>query len=292
MSMPFYASAEQVFRDRSEYARKNIARGRDVVVLTYSGGVLFVAENSSNALHKVGEIYDRIGFAAVGRYNEFDNLRAAGIRYADLRGYSYDRQDVSGRALANVYSQTLAAVFTDQQKPFEVELCVAEVGETPAEDQLYRLTFDGSVNDFDDLVVIGGQADAIQSRLRESYRADATLDEAIRATVAALAGVGGDGGSPREITAAHLEVAILDRARPLRKFRRINAAALTQILTTAAPDEAPAEPATESPTESPGEAPTGAADGTPAEPPGESPAGESADAAPELPGDEETGGTE
>jgi proteasome alpha subunit len=256
MSMPFYASAEQVFRDRSEYARKNIARGRDVVVRTYAGGVVFVAENSSSALHKVAEIYDRIGFAAVGRYNEFDNLRTAGIRYADLRGYSYDRADVSGRALANVYSQTLGAIFTDQQKPFEVELCVAEVGETPAEDQLYRLTFDGSVNDFDDLVVIGGQSEAIQTRLRESYDADATLEDAIRSTVAALATIGGEGGNPREITAEHLEVAVLDRARPLRKFRRIKAAALTEILAAGAPaaDEAADEPETEPETtpESPG----------------------------------------
>jgi proteasome alpha subunit len=238
MSMPFYASAEQIFRDRSEYARKNIARGRDVAVLTYAGGVLFVAENSSTALHKVAEIYDRIGFAGVGRYNEFDNLRTAGIRYADLRGYSYDRQDVSGRALANIYSQTLGAIFTDQQKPFEVELCVAEVGETPADDQLYRNSFDGSVNDFDDLVVIGGQSDSIQSKLRETYRPDATLEEAIRSTVAALASIGGEGGNPRVITAAHLEVAVLDRTRPLRKFRRIHGSTLAQILGTDAADEA------------------------------------------------------
>jgi proteasome alpha subunit len=244
MSMPFYASAEQVFRDRSEYARKNIARGRDVVVLSYAGGVLFVAENSSTALHKVAEIYDRIGFAAVGRYNEFDNLRTAGIRYADLRGYSYDRQDVSGRALANVYAQTLGTIFTDQQKPFEVELCVAEVGETPADDQLYRLSFDGSVNDFDDLVVIGGQSEAIQTKLRETYRSDAPLEDAIRATVTALASIGGEGGNPRDITSAHLEVAVLDRSRPLRKFRRINGPALAQILTVSTAEETADDAAT------------------------------------------------
>src|SRR5213080_2171909 len=137
MSMPFYASAEQIMRDRSEYARKGIARGRSVVVLTYVDGVLFVAENASSALHKVSEIYDRIGFAAVGRYNEFENLRAAGIRLADLRGYSYARKDVTGRALANAYAQTLGAIFSDQTKPFEVEICVAEVGRTGAQDELY-----------------------------------------------------------------------------------------------------------------------------------------------------------
>ena len=129
MTMPFYASAEQFMRDRSEYARKGIARGRSVVVLTYADGVLFVAENRQPTLHKVSEIYDRIGFAAVGRYNEFENLRVAGIRLADVRGYSYDRRDVTGRALANAYAQTLGSIFTEQQKPYEVELCVAEVGD-------------------------------------------------------------------------------------------------------------------------------------------------------------------
>ena len=136
--MQFYASPEQIMRDRSEYARKGISRGRSAVVLTYDGGVLFVAENLSTTLHKVSEIYDRIGFAAVGRYNEFENLRAAGVRMADLRGYSYDRRDVTGRALASAYTQTLGAIFTEQSKPFEVEICVAEVGTTPEDDELYR----------------------------------------------------------------------------------------------------------------------------------------------------------
>src|SRR5215813_14303695 len=137
--MQFYASPEQIMRDRSEYARKGIARGRSVVVLTYAGGVLFVAENVSTTLHKVSEIYDRIGFAAVGRYNEFENLRSAGIRLADLRGYSYSRKDVTGRALANAYAQTLGAIFSDQTKPFEVEICVAEVGQRGEQDELYRI---------------------------------------------------------------------------------------------------------------------------------------------------------
>src|SRR6476660_791642 len=137
MTMPFYASAEQIMRDRSEYARKGIARGRSVVVLTYVNGVVFVAENASSALHKVSEIYDRIGFAAVGKYNEFENLRVAGIRLADLRGYSYDRRDVTARALANAYAQSLGTIFTEQPKPYEVEICVAEVGVAPEDDQLY-----------------------------------------------------------------------------------------------------------------------------------------------------------
>src|SRR5215218_7744942 len=141
--MQFYASPEQIMRDRSEYARKGIARGRSVVVLTYEQGVLFVAENVSTTLHKVSEIYDRIGFAAVGRYNEFENLRSAGVRMADLRGYSYDRRDVTGRALASAYAQTLGSIFSEQGKPYEVEICVAEVGTAPEHDELYRLTYDG-----------------------------------------------------------------------------------------------------------------------------------------------------
>jgi proteasome alpha subunit len=248
MTMPFYASAEQVMRDRSEYARKNIARGRDVVVLTYADGVLFVAENPSTALHKVGEIYDRIGFAAVGRYNEFDSLRAGGIRYADLRGYSYDRRDVSGRGLANLYSATLGEIFTQQQKPFEVEICVAEVGETSAEDQLYRLTYDGSVNDFPDFVVMGGHAEAITTLLRKSYRPELQLAEAVEIAVTALAAVGGDGGKPREIPASQLEVAVLDRRRRTRKFRRLLGAARDALLPgNAADTDADADAAADAP---------------------------------------------
>ena len=145
--MPFYVSPEQIIKDKADYARKGIARGRSVVVLAYDDGIAFVAENPSRALHKISEIYDRIAFAAVGKYNEFENLRQAGVRLADLRGYSYDRRDVSVRGLANAYAQTLGTIFTETAKPYEVEIVVAEVGATPAEDQLYRLTFDGSVAD-------------------------------------------------------------------------------------------------------------------------------------------------
>ncbi len=241
MAMQFYASPEQIMRDRSEYARKGISRGRSVVVLTYEGGVLFVAENPSTALHKVSEIYDRIGFAAVGRYNEFENLRAAGVRMADLRGYSYDRRDVTARALANGYAQTLGAIFTEQSKPFEVEICVAQVGDTPAGDELYRLTYDGSVGDEPGFVAMGGQADAISGVLRRSHRHEMSLEEGIRLAVEALGSVGGEGGQPRTLTAAQLEVAVLDRQRVGRTFRRIVGAALTRFLGAPAAGE-PAAP--------------------------------------------------
>ena len=229
MSMPFYASAEQIMRDRSEFARKGIARGRSVAVLTYTDGVLFVAENASSALHKVSEIYDRIGFAAVGRYNEFENLRVAGIRLADLRGYSYDRRDVTARALANAYAQTLGAIFTEQQKPYEVEICVAEVGDVAAEDQLYRLSYDGTIADEPDFLVMGGQAEALTAELRQHYAPGLSLAQALAAGVRALGSVGGNGG-PRELMANQLEVAVLDRTRPSRKFKRISGAALTALL--------------------------------------------------------------
>lgn len=228
--MQFYASPEQIMRDRSEYARKGISRGRSVVVLSYADGVLFVAENPSNALHKVSEIYDRIGFAAVGKYNEFENLRVAGVRLADLRGYSYDRRDVTGRALANAYAQTLGAIFTEQSKPFEVEICVAQVGATPANDELYRLTYDGSVGDEPGCVAMGGQSEAIAAVLKKGHRPDLTLVEGLRLATASLGAVGGNGDQARTFVGQQLEVAVLERSRPGRAFRRINGAILDRLL--------------------------------------------------------------
>ncbi|PNE17757.1 proteasome subunit alpha [Amycolatopsis sp. BJA-103] len=233
MTMPLYASPEQLMRERSELARKGIARGRSVVALKYRGGVLFVAENPSATLHKVSEIYDRIGFAAVGRYSEFENLRVAGIRHADLKGYQYDRRDVSARALANAYAATLGSIFTEQLKPFEVEVCVAEVGATAAEDQLYRLTYDGSIFDEPKFVVMGGQADTLTTKLKESYEPDLELEVALGVAVKALRDntptpTNGDSDPVK------LEVAVLERERRGRKFRRVAGAALDALL--------PAEP--------------------------------------------------
>jgi proteasome alpha subunit len=262
MTMPYYASAEQVMRDRSEYARKGISRGRSVAVLTYSDGVLFIAENPSSTLHKVGELYDRIGFAAVGRYSEFESLRVAGVRLADVRGYSYNRRDVTGRVIANAYAQTLGEVFTQQMKPFEVELCVAEVGETPESDQLYRLTFDGSIVDEPDFVVMGGQADAVSGHLREDFLPGMGLAEALRVGVRALSAVSpamsANAGGLDQLPAEQLEVAVLDRRRPKRAFRRVVGAALRGLLA----DE-PAETPVEEPSHAHEHAPSAAAPGTP-----------------------------
>ncbi len=187
MSMPFYVSPEQLMKDRADFARKGIARGRSVVAVQYADGVLFVSENPSQALHKVSEIYDRIAFAAVGRYNEFENLRIAGVRLADMRGYAYDRRDVTGRGLANAYAQTLGTIFSSGgEKPYEVELFVAEIGDAAADDQLYRLTYDGQVADEHGYAVMGGAADVVASYLKERYAEGASLADALGLAVAAL----------------------------------------------------------------------------------------------------------
>ena len=226
--MPFYVSPEQLMKDRADYARKGIARGRSVVVLAYDDGIAFATENPSRALHKISEIYDRIAFAAVGKYNEFENLRVAGVRYADLRGYSYDRADVNARGLANAYAQTLGTVFTTESKPLEVEIVVAQVGATPATDQIYRLSYDGSVADESGHVVMGGQAEHLAEQLRERWRAGMTQAEAVGLAVEVL-GTQPDGAS-RVLEPSQLAGAVLDRTRPRRAFRRLPAAILAALL--------------------------------------------------------------
>jgi proteasome alpha subunit len=231
--MNFYVSPEQQVKDRADFARKGIARGRSVVVVSYEGGIAFVADNP-RALHKISEIYDRIAFAAVGKYNEFENLRVAGVRYADLRGYSYDRTDVTARGLANVYAQTLGSVFTTEPKPFEVELTIAEVGATQADDQIYRISFDGSVADVDGFVAMGGQAEQIQQALAERWREGLSLSQALSIAVEQLAR--DPAGTPSaELAPAQLEVAVLDRLRPRRAFRRLAGSLLERLLTPGDP---------------------------------------------------------
>jgi proteasome alpha subunit len=254
--MPFYVSPEQSMRDKADYARKGIARGRSCVALQYAGGILLVAPNPSSALHKISEIYDRIGFAAVGRYNEYENLRKAGVTYADITGYQFDRHDVTARGIANWYAQTLGTIFTESPKPFEVEIVVAEVGVSPADDQIYRITFDGSVTDEPGFVAFGGQADQVSAALKERYSDDMSLSEAFDAALAALSAPGnGERAERTEFAAAQLEVAILDRARDHRTFRRIRAARLEELLAEARP----APPAETGDEDSSGAAPPGAA---------------------------------
>lgn len=229
MSMPFYVSPEQLMKDRADFARKGIARGRSLIVVQYADGIVFVSENLSQALHKVSEIYDRIAFAAVGRYNEFENLRIAGVRLADMRGYAYDRADVTGRALANAYAQTLGTIFSSGgEKPYEVELFVAEVGDTAEQDSIYRLTYDGQVADEHGFAVMGGSVEKATTYLKEHYVTGASLEDAIRVAVQAL----GQGETEhRTVPSGNLEVATLDRTRTQqRKFKRLTAGQLGRIL--------------------------------------------------------------
>ncbi len=231
MSMPFgYVSPAQAMRDKAEYARQGIARGRSCVTLQYQDGIMLVAPNPSSALHKISEIYDRIAFAAVGRYNEYENLRKAGVTYADITGYQFDRHDVTARGIANWYAQTLGTIFTESMKPFEVEIVVAEVGARPSDDQIYRITFDGSVTDEPSFVAFGGQADQVSAALKERYADGMSLSEAFAAALAALSSTGNG-----DYTAAQLEVAILDRTRDHRTFRRIRGARLEELLAGSRP---------------------------------------------------------
>ena len=215
MSQPFYVSPEQVMKDRADYARKGIARGRALVAIRYTDGIALVAENASSTLRKISEIYDRIGFAGVGRYNEFDQLRVAGIRAADLKGFQYSRDDVDARMLANQYAQILGNIFTHEMKPMEVEILVAEVGVEPAGDQMFHILYDGTVMDRRDTAVLGGDAESISERLDGAYADGLDLAAAVRVAATAL------GGPDREIPTAELEVAVLERGNGRRCFRRL-----------------------------------------------------------------------
>jgi proteasome alpha subunit len=215
MSMPFYVPAEQMMKDKADFARKGIARGRALVALVYADGILICAENSSSTLRKVSEIYDRIAFAGAGKYNEYDRLRIAGVRHADLKGYSFSREDVDAQSLANAYAQMLGDVFTHEIKPMEVEILVAELGAQPDGDRLFHILYDGTVVDEQNYTVLGGEAEAILERVKQTYEPGQPLDAALRAAVAAMA------GADRQLQAAELEVAVLSRGDSRRAFRRL-----------------------------------------------------------------------
>lgn len=229
MNMPFYVAPEQIMKDRADYARKGIARGKSLVAVTYRDGVLLCAENVSNTLRKISEIYDRIAFAGVGKYNEFDQLRIAGVRHADLKGYAYSRQDVEARSLANQYAQILGQIFTHEMKPMEVEILVAEIGEEQGSEQLFHILYDGTVNDESRCSVLGGEADAISERLESSYEVGLEAAPALRGAATALA------GPERTLTADDLEVAVLDRSLGRRCFRRLDMAEIDTMLRDAEP---------------------------------------------------------
>jgi len=259
VSMPFYVSPEQQMRDKANYAQQGVSRGRSCVALQYADGILMVAPNPSSALHKISELYDRIAFAAVGRYNEYENLRKAGVTYADIMGYQFDRNDVTARGIANFYAQQLGQIFVEMPKPFEVELVVAEVGDQAETDQIYRITFDGSVTDEHGYVAFGGDAAKVSAVLKDRYSDGMSLARAFGAALAALSalnapapsssgsssasasGSGQGNGDRAELTASQLEVAILDRARDHRKFRRIRAGRLEELLAETRADASTAD---------------------------------------------------
>ena len=226
MTMPFYVAPEQVMQDRADYARKGIARGRSLAAVSYQDGILLCAENTSATLRKISEIYDRIAFGGVGRYNEFDQLRIAGVRYADVNGYQFSREDVDARSLANEYARQLGTIFTHEMKPMEVEILVAEVGEDCPSDQLFHILYDGTVQDEREFTVLGGDAEAIHGRLSESYEENVSLEAAVSLAANALA------GPDRAIQADELEVAALERGNGRRRFRRLSDEEVDAILST------------------------------------------------------------
>jgi proteasome alpha subunit len=229
MPLPYYVSPEQMMKDKAEYARKGISRGKAIVAIEYRDGVLLVAENPSTLLHKISEIYDRIAFAGVGKYNEFENLRVAGVRLADVKGYSYSRGDVTAKALANAYSQGLGNIFTQDIKPFEVELLVVEVGDqNGSKNEIYHILYDGTIEDERNFAAMGGQADEIRRYLKDNFQENLDLQAAVQLGVRALMVT-----QNKTLTERDLEVAVLDRTRERRKFRRIPPEALHQLLAPA-----------------------------------------------------------
>lgn len=221
MTVPYYVSPEQIIADKAEFATKGIRRGRSVIVMSVDSGILFVADNPSRALHKIGEIYDRIGFAAVGKYNEFESLRVAGVRLADMRGYAYDRADVTVRTIANAYAQTLGSIFIEAAKPYEVEIAVAEVGKDPKEDQLYRISFDGSVHDELGFICMGGESESISESVSTKYEHDMPEARALTIAIASLRS---------DLETSDLEVALLDRSKPRRTFIRFDQPRISSII--------------------------------------------------------------
>ncbi|MDE3226696.1 MAG: proteasome subunit alpha [Nitrospirota bacterium] len=226
MPLPYYVSPEQMMQDKAEYAKKGIAKGRSIIAMEYEQGVLLVADNPSASLYKISEIYDSIAFSGAGKYSEFENLRKAGIRHADLKGFMYSREDVTARSLANGYSQTLGTIFSQEIKPLEVEILVAQVGEEGRQNEMYRISFDGSIFDERGYAAIGGRSEALQLFLKERYKGEPpALKAALSLCTSAIESI-----TNQKLPLEGIEIAVLDRTRPGRKFRRIPASESRQIL--------------------------------------------------------------
>ncbi len=216
MPLPYYVSPEQMMQDKAEYAQKGIAKGRSIIVLEYQDGIFLFADNPSASLNKISEVYDRIAFAGAGKYSEFESLRKAGIRHADIKGFTYSREDVTAKSLANAYSQSLGTIFSQEIKPLEVEILVAEVHDSSDANEIYRILYDGTIYDEKGYTVIGGKADAVKLYLKERYKNDLSLKEVLKLSIEAL-----ETTINQKLALENLEVAVLDRSRNGRKFRRI-----------------------------------------------------------------------
>lgn len=224
MPLPFYVSPEQMMQDKAEYAQKGISKGRAIIAMEYRDGVLFVADNPASSLNKISEVYDKIAFAGAGKYSEFENLRKAGIRHADLKGYAYSREDVTAKSLANAYSQTMGTIFSQEIKPLEVEILVVEVNEAEEHNELYRISFDGSITTEKGFTAIGGRSDAIKHYLKDRHKSGMTMEDSLNLSIEALENI-----TNQKIAAQGLEVAVLDRNRPGRKFRRLSTAEIERF---------------------------------------------------------------
>jgi len=225
MAFPYYVSPEQMMQDKAEYAKKGIAKGRSIIAMEYQDGILMVADNPSASLNKISEIYDAIAFLGAGKYSEFENLRKAGIRHADLKGYMYSREDVTAKSLANAYSQALGTNFSQEVKPLEVEIAVVAVGETDHAAEIYRISFDGSITDERGFTVIGGRSEAITIFLKDRYKGGLTLSDTLKLCKEAMENVSG-----QKLAIPTMEVAVLDRNRQGRKFRRLTSDEITGLV--------------------------------------------------------------
>lgn len=222
MNPGFYVTPEQLVRDRAEFARKGIARGRSIVAMEYRAGILMLAENPGEALHKISEVYDRIAFAGVGRYNEFETLRKAGIRQADVMGYLYSRDDVTALGLATSFSQTLGVIFSHETKPFEVELLICELGRNGDPNHMLQVSYDGTLVDERGVLAIGGKADLLGGALRERFADGMELEDAIRLGMEVFA-------ETEDRPLDGWEAAVLEEGSARRCFRRLADAELERI---------------------------------------------------------------
>jgi len=216
MSGSFYVNPEQLVNDKAQFAQKGIARGKSIVGAIYDNGVLLVGENTSASLNKISEIYDRIAFAGVGKYNEFDRLREGGVRWADNTGYVYSREDVDARALANFYAQHIGDVFSGDFKPLEVEILVAQLGNGVRPTKIYRIAYEGTISDEPHFAVVGGEADEVKRRFAQGDGAIVDLTKTLKNAVVALA------GPDRTLAAEDLEVGILEDKGSRRTFERLS----------------------------------------------------------------------